>query len=99
LLIGLFLVGLMGTITFNTAPGLLQPGVPQGGERFTGTVEQGRFILGLFGLVIVFGLTSVVSGVWQIVTGRRNKWIRYFSFGLISVLVLVVWFVRKALGG
>src|SRR3712207_2705890 len=37
LLIGLFLVGLMGTITYNLAPALLNPAAATDGSRFTGT--------------------------------------------------------------
>ena len=95
LLIGLFLVGLMGTITFNLAPTLL--GAPGDGARFTGTPEQGFLILGLFALIIVFGLTSMASGLWQIKTGRRNKWIFIFMLGLVVVLLVVVWLVRLML--
>lgn len=99
LLAGLFLLGLMGTITYSLAPSLLQPGQLTGGERFTGTPEQGLLILGLFGLVLTFGLTSLVSGLWQITTGRRNKWILYFSFVLFALLVAAGWIVRQVLGG
>ncbi len=41
LLLGLFLVGMMGTITYNLAPGLLFPGERLAdGLQFTGTAEQ-----------------------------------------------------------
>ena len=39
-------------------------------------------ILGLFGIVIVFGLTCIGSGLWQIVTGRRNIWTVILILGL-----------------
>lgn len=99
LLIGLFLIGLMGTITYNLAPSLLQPGNPDGGMNFTGTKEQGQLIVGLFGLVIAFGVISLVNGVWQIKTGSRNKWILAISFVFIVALVVTVWFVRQSLSG
>ncbi|MEI9928177.1 MAG: hypothetical protein WDN44_11370 [Sphingomonas sp.] len=55
--IGLFLVGLMGTLTYNMAPMLLHPGErPGGGDYFTGTAHQAAMILKLFAAVIVFGL-------------------------------------------
>src|SRR6267142_1585500 len=60
LIIGLFLVGLMGTIIFSLAPTLLQPGEIDRGSAFTGSPEQAQLILGVFGLVIVFGLGTVV---------------------------------------
>lgn len=100
LLIGLFLVGLMGTITYNLAPALLPlPGAPQGGARFTGTPEQAQLILALFGLVIAFGLGSILSGLWQIKTGRRNKWLFIAMVLLFIVLIFFSWFLRSALRG
>src|SRR2546423_9347967 len=99
LFLGLFLVGMMGTITYYVAPLILQAGTPGGGARFTGTPQQALIILGLFGLLIVFGLTSVISGLWQIKTGRRNKWIFIFMLGLVIVLLVVCLLIRVALGG
>jgi hypothetical protein len=93
LLAGLILVGTMGTITFNLAPRLLRVG--EGGERFKGTPQHGLLVLGLFGFVIVLGLTGVVSGLWQIKTGRPTKWMLYFCF--VIIFVLLGWLVRNAL--
>ncbi|HEX8131748.1 MAG TPA: hypothetical protein VF527_21815 [Pyrinomonadaceae bacterium] len=100
LLIGLFLVGLMGTITYNLAP-LMFPAVESrgAGARFTGTPEQAFLILALFGLVIVFGLGSILSGLWQIKTGRRNKWLFVIMIVLFVVLIFFSWFLRSALRG
>ena len=98
LVLGLFLVGLMGTITWNVAPLMAGSGPTQGGGRFTGTAEQAQLVLGLFGLVIMFGLTSMVNGIWQIRTGRRNKWIFIFMLALTAVLIVVGWLVTKRVG-
>ncbi len=99
LLMGLFLVALMGTITYNLAPLMLQAGARENGARFTGTPAQAQLILGLFGLVIAFGLTSMLSGLWHIKTGRRNRWIFILMLGLVAVLGLVTWLVQESLGG
>ncbi len=100
LAIGVFLVGLMGTITYNLAPSLLPAGgVPApGGAHFNGTPEQAQLILGLFSLVIIFGLGSIASGLWQIKTGRRNKWLFILMMLLFIGLLLLGWFIRKSLG-
>lgn len=98
LVIGLFLVGLMGTITFIVAPIMLQPGEIDRGSTFTGSPEQAQLILGVFGLVIVFGLGTVVSGLWQIITGRRNRWIAIVMLGMIALLVIAGSALRKSLG-
>src|SRR5262245_3628969 len=89
LVLGLFLVVAMGTITFSLAPMMLAQ------HGFTGTPEQASIILLLFGVVICFGLMSVTSGLWQIKTGRRNKWILYIGFALIFILVMLVFSVNK----
>ena len=85
--LGLVLVGMMGTITFLVAPTMLSGGA-SAGARFTGTPEQATLILGLFGIVIVFGLTCIASGLWQIVTGRRNIWIVVLILGLTFLLIV-----------
>lgn len=97
LLIGVFLIGLMGTITYNLAPLLLQAGESAGGARFTGTPQQAQLILALFGMVLLFGLGSLVSGVWQIRTGRRNKWLFIMMVALFLVLIGFSWYLRSAL--
>ena len=97
LLIGLFLVGLMGTITYYLAPALLNPAAATEGSRFTGTPGQALMILALFGLVITFGFGSIASGVWQIVTGRRNKWIFILMLLLFVVVLVVAWLTTASL--
>ncbi|MDQ1613133.1 MAG: hypothetical protein QOG00_3064 [Pyrinomonadaceae bacterium] len=100
LLIGVFLVGLMGTITYNVAPLMFPVFEPRGtGARFTGTAEQAQMILALFGMVIAFGLGSIVSGLWQIKTGRRNKWLFILMVVLFVVLIVFSWYLRAALRG
>ncbi len=61
-----------------------------------GKPEQAQLILGLFGMVIVFGLGSIVSGLYQIVTGRRNKWL-FILMVVFVVLILFSWFLRSYL--
>ena len=97
LLIGLFLVGLMGTVTVNMAPALLHPYSPN--SNFTGTAEQAGMILRLFAAVIVFGIGTMVNGTYQIVTGRQNGWIKAASLGLALVLFGVAWVAYRGLGG
>jgi hypothetical protein len=49
--------------------------------------------------VIVFGLGSILSGLWQIKTGRRNKWLFVIMLVLFVVLIFFSWFLRSALRG
>lgn len=99
-LIGLFLVGLMGTIAYDQAPMLLNPGsASRSGSRFTGTPEQGQKMLLLFAAVIGFGLMSIVGGLWQIVTGRRNKWMVIAMVGVFILVAIGASLVREAFAG
>ncbi|GAA0299693.1 hypothetical protein GCM10009087_06890 [Sphingomonas oligophenolica] len=97
LLVGLFLVALMGTITWNMAPSLLRPYAP--GSNFTGTAEQAHMILRLFAIVIIFGVGTMINGIWQIATGQRNRWITIATLGLAVVLFVVAWTTNRGLGG
>jgi hypothetical protein len=97
LLIGLFLVILMGTVTWNLAPSLLDPYAPD--SNFTGTPEQAGMILRLFAVVIVFGLGTIVNGTYQIVTGQRNRLITLATLGIALVLFVVAWTTTRGLGG
>jgi hypothetical protein len=99
LVIGLFLVGLMGFITYHLAPSMLRPGVPiPGSTTFSGTAEQGVRSLFLFGTVIAFGLAAGVIGLLQIKTGRRNKWMLYFFLGLLALVVVSLWRTLSVFG-
>ena len=97
LVVGLFLVALIGTVTWNLAPALLHPYAP--GSNFTGTAEQARLILRLFGVVILFGLGTMVNGTYQIVTGQRSRIITFATLGLALVLFVVAWTTNRGLGG
>lgn len=98
IVIGFLLVMMMGAITLMVAPTMLS-GTSSTGAKFTGTPEQAFLILGLFGVVIIFGLTSIASGLWQIVTGRRSIWIVVLILGLTFLLIVAGAAVRSALDG
>jgi amino acid transporter len=97
--IGLILVGLTGTILLYLIPLIFPPpGAPNQRAQFTGTAAQGWLVLGLLGVLLVLGLTSMISGLGQIKTGRRNRWIRRWAFGLVVLLVACLWLLQFALG-
>jgi hypothetical protein len=85
---------MMGTITLLLAPKML------GGEKagFTGTPAQALMIMLLFGVVIVFGLASCVSGLYHVVVGKRNKWIALAAVILGFILIGLGMVVRELLG-
>ena len=95
LAIGLFLIGLMGTISWSMLPTLLRPGEEVDGASFTGTPEQARMVLGLFGLVLIFGVVAAANGVFMIVT-RRQSWAFIAVTLALAALLLFVGFTFMA---
>lgn len=88
LVLGLFLFGFMGAITLYTAPIMLNP-ADDAQTSFTGTSAQAKFILILFGLVMAFGAASSLSGLWQLISGRRNKWIAIIALAICGPLIVL----------
>jgi hypothetical protein len=86
---GLIICGIMGFVLKEVGPSLLNPGVSSGGTRFSGTPAQARMVLAIFGAVVAFGLTALVYGFWQMLTGRRSKRVIYFVVALAALLVLL----------
>ena len=95
LVIGLFLIALMGTISWNMLPILLRPGEEVDGGSFTGTPDQARMVLGLFGLVLLFGVVATANGVFMIVT-RRQSWAFIVVTLALAALLLLVGFAFMA---
>ncbi len=97
LVLGMFLVGMMGIVTLNTAGIMSHPGDEIGGSSFTGDAAQGRMILTLFGAVIVFGLGTMASGIYQIRTGQRSRVIVIGTLLMAAALGVVAWLTMQSL--
>ncbi|MDQ4087822.1 MAG: hypothetical protein M3177_07425 [Pseudomonadota bacterium] len=95
LLLGLVLVLMTGAITWNMAPTLLQPGKEVDGGTFTGTSEQAKKILGLFAVLIGFGLASITNGMFQIATGRQSKLFTVLGLALAGLLLVIVFVTMR----
>ncbi len=96
--IGLFLIAFMGYIALQMYPSLSRPGAEMaGGGRFNGDAEQAGMILNVFWLVIAVGALSVVNGIWQIATGRRNMILVVISLLVAAVLLFTTWETTDAL--
>lgn len=89
LLCGLFLLGLMGTITYFMYPTLTHPGETIGGSTFNGTADQARITLLLFAAVIVFGLVATANGIYMLVTKQQSRAFMLVSLGLAAVLLVI----------
>ncbi len=64
---------------------------PRGGptSSFTGTPRDATLIFGILSVVLVFGATSLITGLWQVIFRRPNR--------LLSAAVLVLGLVRVVL--
>ena len=97
--LGLFLVLVMGAIALNLAPAMLNPGVETGGATFTGSAEQAQVFLGLFALVILFGALAIANGVHMIATGARNRVFTAATMVFAALLFATAWAIRRKLIG
>jgi len=95
--IGVMLMGTISYITSLLAPAMAHPGQYVGGTNFSGTPEQARSILMLFGVVGVFGLMSFVYGLWMIVTGRRSIAMMIGVWVLAAILVSATFYTSHVL--
>jgi cation transport ATPase len=94
---GLFLLGLMGWITWVMTPSLLAPGEEAGGMTFTGKPDQAEMILWLFWAVIAFGGVAAVNGLYQIVTGGKSRLLVLVSLALAAAILVSAWLMTRAL--
>jgi predicted nucleic acid-binding Zn ribbon protein len=94
---GLFLLGLMGWITWIMTPSLLHPGEEAGGMTFAGKPDQARLILDLLWAVLAFGAVAAVNGTYQLATGRKSRALVLISLGLAALVVIAAWMTTRAL--
>ena len=88
--LGLFLTAVTGIVTASVAPSLLRPGEPGFfGFTFSGTPDETLVSLVLFGLLILVGLTALMSGLRQIRNARPGKRAIAFMTGLLVMAVAV----------
>ena len=66
-----------------------------GGARFTGTAQEKQLIISLFAALILFGVMSFITGLWQLIFGRRNKLFVWAVLGLGTLVAIgggaVIW--------
>lgn len=44
---------------------------------------------------MAFSLTTLLYGLWQVMTGKRDKRIDYFVMGIFNLLMLVAFVIGK----
>jgi hypothetical protein len=87
----------MGWIAWILAPTLLSPGISQDSDTFSGTKDQAQMILGLFGLVILFGAVGTANALYMITTGRQSRVFVIITLLLAAVLIGVAWVTTRML--
>jgi hypothetical protein len=75
-------------------PNLRHPGMPVGGSTFTGSAGMANFVILLLGAVLAFGLTTLGYGVFQVVTGRRNRRVVQMMLAIVGGLCLLGWAIQ-----
>lgn len=90
--IGIFLTILMGWIAVLVINIMIHSNDPDATSRFTGGPVMKAFTLGIFGVVISFGLLSILTGCWQVRYSKRNphfiRWMLWLATGMGAFGVL-----------
>jgi hypothetical protein len=95
IVIGTFLVALMGVITFIVTRAVSES--RPGDVRFTGTSSDLVFIYGIFAVVIAIGLVSIAGGIMTIKYGKTNKVVFVIILGLaFAFYILAMAFNRSS---
>jgi hypothetical protein len=94
LVIGLLLSAGMAILLQAMLPTLLHPGVQMSGSTFTGSAAMANFVILLLGTVLVFGLTSLGYGAYQVVTGKRSRTVVRAMLAIVGALYLVGWAIQ-----
>jgi uncharacterized membrane protein len=89
--LGAFLILFMGAIMLTLAPTMLNPGETIDGSSFTGTAEQARMAMLLFGAVTLLGFVAFANGIYMLRTKRQSKGFVVATLALAAVLVVIVW--------
>lgn len=90
--LGSFLTLFMGWIAVMVIGIMIHSDDPDAKTHFTGGVGMKAFTLGVFGVVVGFGLLSILTGAWQIRYGKQNphfvNWMMWLAiaFGAFGVL-------------
>lgn len=93
--VGLFLIALIGGIGAFIAILLFGSANKDAAsaKRLNEAIPVLFVVYGLFAVLIAFGLNSLLSGIWMLVTGRRNRvmfWIMWGLLGLLGIAVIIV---------
>jgi len=94
--VGLFLTALIGGIAVFVAVLLFGSAnqTADSARRLNEAMPALFVVYGLFAVLIAFGLNSLISGIWMLATGRRNRVMLWIMWGLLGILAIGAIFVR-----
>jgi hypothetical protein len=78
----------MAVISFWAYAMIHQSSALSATARFTGTKGQMLMMFGLFGLIMLFGIVALTTGLWQLIFGKRNKILTWFVLGLGAIFFI-----------
>jgi hypothetical protein len=87
--VGVFLGGFISVMMAFIAMFMYGALTQANGSRFNGSENELMFVVGIIGLTFVVGVSFALAGLWQIIFGRRNKFIVWISVGLVIVLFVI----------
>lgn len=87
--IGLFLAGMMGSIAVIVGMLLLGSKDPETIRKVNKDIVTFLAIYGLFAAVILFGVHSIISGVWMIAAGKRSRFLVWMMWAILALLAVL----------
>jgi hypothetical protein len=98
IILGGFLIVFMGMISSWMINVIFYPQAANG-AKFTGDENELLMIAGVFGFVFLFSIFAVITGLWQLIFGRRNRILVWMIIGLGIFFIIggeaLVFFMRK----
>jgi hypothetical protein len=86
--IGIFLALFMGAIAVGVFLLLASVRDKDSVRRINDSLPMLIGVFGIFAAVIAYGVNSVVMGLWQAITGRRNKALIWLMWAMLSVMLI-----------
>jgi hypothetical protein len=69
-------------------------GKPSSTTTWNGSAEEAQIVFLVLGTVAAFGVMAMITGLWQLLTGRRNKLLVGLMLAVCAGLIGLAWIVR-----
>jgi uncharacterized paraquat-inducible protein A len=85
--LGAFLMVVMGAIIIFFV-GLMSQSGKSSGAKFNGSKNDALLVFAILGFVLLFGFTSFIAGLWQLIFARRNMVLIWIILGLGAIFLI-----------